>query len=196
MGSSAWSLSLGAWLLWPAHFFPAYLVGFLFWVGIALGCIGLTMLHHLVGGSWGLVIRRPLESGAVTVLPLALLFLPIALGLSRLYPWASPGVDRARRGDRKEPVSERDLFPGSRRDYFVIWIAMAFVLTGLSARQDSATDHAPSRWLQGLSGPGVVLLFLAGTFSAIDWGMSLEPDGPRRSTAPWSSSAMRWRPWR
>ncbi len=27
-----------------------------------------------------------------------------------------------------------------------------------------------------MSGPGIVLLFLAGTFSAIDWGMSLDPN--------------------
>ena len=40
--------------LWPSRFFPAYLVGFLFWVGIALGCLSLLMLHHLVGGAWGL----------------------------------------------------------------------------------------------------------------------------------------------
>ena len=71
------SLSVvAAWAVWPAHFFPSYLVGYLFWLGISLGCVGLTMLHHLVGGSWGLVIRRPLESGAMNVLPLALLFLP------------------------------------------------------------------------------------------------------------------------
>ncbi len=52
---------------------------------------------------------------------------------------------------------------------------MALVLNGLSNRQDSTTDPTPSRWLQGLAGPGTVLLFLAGTFSAIDWGMSLDP---------------------
>ena len=78
----------GAWVISPVHFFPSYLVGFLYWLGISLGCVGLTMLHHLVGGSWGLVIRRPLESGAMTVLPLTLLFVPIALGVQSLYPWA------------------------------------------------------------------------------------------------------------
>src|SRR5205823_4052753 len=63
-------LSLAAWLLWPDRFLPAYLVAYVFWVGLALGCLGLTMLHHLVGGSWGLVVRRPMESGGMTLLPL------------------------------------------------------------------------------------------------------------------------------
>ena len=81
---------------------PAYLVGYLFWLGIALGCIGLTMLHHLIGGSWGLVIRRPLEAGALTVMPLALLFVPIAFGVQALYPWAAGRVDRNRDDDREQ----------------------------------------------------------------------------------------------
>ena len=94
--SGSWPV-LAAWVVWPAHFFPAYLVGFLFWLGISLGCIGLTMLHHLVGGSWGLVIRRPLEAGAMNVLPLALLFVPIALGMQSLYPWARAASAGSRR---------------------------------------------------------------------------------------------------
>ena len=65
--ASGLALCLAAWVFWPGHFFAPYLVGYLFWLGIALGSIGLTMLHHLVGGSWGLVIRRPLEAGAATV---------------------------------------------------------------------------------------------------------------------------------
>src|SRR5271157_5914575 len=87
-------LSLVAWWLWREQFLqqflPSYLVAYVFWVGLALGCIGLTMLHHLVGGSWGMVVSRPMESGGMTLLPLAFLFLPLALGLSRLYPWARP----------------------------------------------------------------------------------------------------------
>jgi hypothetical protein len=52
---------------------------------------------------------------------------------------------------------------------------MALILNVLSTRQDSGANPAPSRWLQTLAGPGIVLLFLGGTFSAIDWGMSLDP---------------------
>ncbi|MEO8051355.1 MAG: ATP-binding protein, partial [Acidobacteriota bacterium] len=39
-------------LFWPDRFFPSYLVAYLFWIGIGLGCLGITMLHHLVGGAW------------------------------------------------------------------------------------------------------------------------------------------------
>ena len=85
-----------------SHFFPAYLVGFLYWLGISLGCIGLTMLHHLVGGSWGLVIRRPLESGAMNVLPLALLFVPIAFGVQVALSVGAGRIGRPRGGRRTQ----------------------------------------------------------------------------------------------
>ena len=33
--------------------FHSYLIAYLFWLGIALGCLPILMLHHLVGGAWG-----------------------------------------------------------------------------------------------------------------------------------------------
>ena len=34
-----------------AQFLHAYLVGFIFWIGIALGSLALLMLQHLTGGA-------------------------------------------------------------------------------------------------------------------------------------------------
>ena len=48
------------------------------------------MMHHLTGGGWGTLIR-PITLSAARVLPLLfLLFLPIFLGLTILFPWARP----------------------------------------------------------------------------------------------------------
>ena len=133
------------------------------------------MLHHLVGGSWGLVIRRPLESGAMNPPLLVLLFMPIAFGIQSLYPWARAGSAVHEAVGEHGAYLTESFFLVRAGLYFVIWIAMGLVINVLSNRQDSSSDPAPSRVLQGLSGPGIVLLFLAGTFSAIDWGMSLDP---------------------
>ena len=65
----------------PAQFFPAYLYAWLFWLGIALGSLGIAMLHHLTGGGWGFVIRRILEAAFSTLPLLALLFIPLLFGL-------------------------------------------------------------------------------------------------------------------
>src|SRR5436190_19456672 len=70
------------------QFFISYLFGYLFWLGLALGCLGVAMLHHLTGGRWGFVTRRFFESGFRTLPLMALLFIPLLFGLRDLYPWA------------------------------------------------------------------------------------------------------------
>ena len=50
-------------------FFQSYLVGVVFWVEIAFGCLGILLLHGLTGGGWGLAARRPLHV-APSTLPL------------------------------------------------------------------------------------------------------------------------------
>src|SRR5205085_12682764 len=73
------------WATEPREFFLSYLFGVLFWLGIALGCFGFLMIHHLTGGKWGHPIRRFFEAAIGTLPILALLFAPILLGLSQLY---------------------------------------------------------------------------------------------------------------
>ena len=42
----------------PAQFYRSYLVAFVFVLGVTLGSLAISMLHHMSGGAWGLVIRR------------------------------------------------------------------------------------------------------------------------------------------
>src|SRR5437899_11703391 len=72
-----------------AQFFHAYLVGFIFWIGIALGSLSLLMLQHLTGGAWGLVIRRVLEASTRTLPLMIVLFVPIAFGLQQICSWTN-----------------------------------------------------------------------------------------------------------
>src|SRR3954471_13326310 len=72
------------------EFFRAYLLGFMCWLGVALGSMAILMIRHLTGGGWGMVIRRIL-GGAMRTLPLlAILFIPIIIAVvqHRVYPWA------------------------------------------------------------------------------------------------------------
>ena len=71
----------------PVQFWRSYLVGYLFWVGIAVGALALLMLQHLTGGGWGLVIRRVLEAATRTLPLMLLLFIPILLGAHSIYSW-------------------------------------------------------------------------------------------------------------
>src|SRR3982751_2094760 len=71
------------------QFFISYLFGYLFWLGLALGCMGVAMMHHLTGGRWGFVIRRFLESGFRTLPLMLAFFIPLFFGARQLYPWTS-----------------------------------------------------------------------------------------------------------
>src|SRR5690606_2920922 len=79
----------------------SYLIAYLFWLGLPLGCTSLLLLNHLAFGTWGLTIRRPLEAGASTLLLMVPLFLPLAIGHGLIYPWAGAehGEATAHRGE-------------------------------------------------------------------------------------------------
>ena len=63
------------------EFYRAYLLGFMCWLGVALGSMAILMIRHLTGGGWGTVIRRILGAAMRTVPLLALLFIPIIFGI-------------------------------------------------------------------------------------------------------------------
>src|SRR5947207_12929378 len=90
VGAAGLALCALGWVLDPDQFYRAYLVGFLFWNGVALGCLAIAMLHQLSGGAWGVVIRRILESATRTFPVTLVLFLPLLLGLHSLYLWSNP----------------------------------------------------------------------------------------------------------
>ncbi len=60
----------------PGDFFRSYLMGYLFWLGLTLGSMGIVMLQYLTSGAWGIMVRRPLESASRTLPLCALLVYP------------------------------------------------------------------------------------------------------------------------
>ena len=69
------------------QFFISWLVAYIFWIGLSLGCLEVVMMHHLTGGRWGFVTRRFLEAGFMTLPLMLILFIPILFGLHELYSW-------------------------------------------------------------------------------------------------------------
>jgi hypothetical protein len=159
-----------------AQFFRSWLLGWLFWTGIAVGCLGLAMLNHLTGGLWGLVPRRLHEAAARTLPAMALLFLPVLLGVSSLYTWAKPEVVAADALLQKKALYLNVPFFVLRAAfYFAAWGLLARLVSSWSRKQDGGVDPARAARLRGLSAAGLVLLSLTTTFAAVDWGMSLAP---------------------
>lgn len=165
----------------------AYLTGWSFWFGLSLGGLCLTMLHHLTGGRWGLAIRRPLESAGMTLLPMAVLLLPIVIAAfdksGTLYRWTNPEwVEHHEVVKAKVGYLNPGFFAVRYVLYFALWVPIAWLLYRWSSEQDTVTPYErpgyadPSRRLAVLSGPGLALVFLSATFAVVDWMMSLEPD--------------------
>jgi hypothetical protein len=162
--------------LQPDQFFRSYLVAHTFWLGTGLGCLVLLMMQHLTGGVWGLALRPVLESGARTLLPLAVLFVPVVLGLRNLYPWTiATEAETDVSLHHKQLYLNVSFFLIRTVVYFAAWLVLAFVLTSWSSDTHESSSGS-SRRVQVLSGLGMVVYGFTITFASIDWVMSLEPD--------------------
>jgi len=158
------------------QFFRSYLLGFVFWNGIGLGCLAVLMLQFLTGGAWGIAIRRLLESASRTLPLTAIAFVPLALGLGHLYEWTHGDVVAKDELLHKKALYLNVPFFLSRALlYFVLWLGIAWLLNRLSAAQDTNPDRAVTRRLQLTGAGGLVIYALTVTFASIDWVMSLEP---------------------
>jgi len=156
------------------HFFRAWLIGLLLWLGIALGSLALMMIQHLSGGAWG-VFRRVFEASSRTLPLLALLFIPVLLGMGTLYPWTHPdhvAADEILR--HKAPYLNSSFFIVRAFIYFAGWNFLAWKLSQMSARQDQG-DMGVNLPLQRLCGAGLVFYALSMTFAGVDWIMSINP---------------------
>jgi hypothetical protein len=137
------------------------------------------MLAHLVGGTWGAVIRRPLESGARLLPLMAVLFIPIIFGMHSLYEWTDQPWRDAHGGDLmrfKLWWLSGSGFVLRAAIYFAIWIVLMLVINGLGDEQERTGDPRTFRRLQQLSGPGIVIYVGTTTLASFDWAMSLDPD--------------------
>lgn len=159
------------------QFFESYLLGFVFWIGIALGSFALLLLHHIFGAEWGFVVQRGLEAGTRTFPLLFVLFLPLLGGMGHLYEWTS---DEAKANPllkhKLESFLNVPFFFGRTVIYFAIWIGVAYLLSKWSAEIDQTGDARIPERLRALAFGGLMLYGLTATFAAVDWLMSLDPE--------------------
>jgi hypothetical protein len=166
----------------PEQFFRSYLIGYLAWLGVSLGSMAFLMIHHLTGGAWGMVIRRPMEA-ATRVLPvMAVLFIPLIVGTKRLYIWTN--ADVMSRDEHLMKLTHAYLnttgFVIRAVIYFAVWMFIAWRLNKVSAELDNPPARNLSPRFRTIAAPGILLYALTFSFAIIDWVMSLTP--------PWIST--------
>lgn len=170
----------------PEAMFRSYLTGFMMAGGLPVAFLALLMLHHLVGGEWGVILRRMLEAGSRAIPYMAVLILPIAFFMMpTLYEWARPEVvahDKVLTD--KAPYLNLPFFYIRAAVYYLIWILFAVKLNSLTKEQEasgvatqgeSERNLAMRRRLNNVSGIGLLITVLCVTFAAFDWSMSTDP---------------------
>jgi hypothetical protein len=147
----------------------AYLIGYVFWANVAIGLLGLLMMQHVMRSDWGRSLRPLLDAASATFPLLGLLFLPIAVGLGRIYDWHEPSASLGH--DHVAAYFNARWFVVRAFVYFVLWSVLGALL-----RRCAPDPAAPSpRAARVLSAWGLPLLVVSSSFAAIDWVRSLAP---------------------
>jgi len=168
----------------PRRTLHSYLAAYAYALSIAVGALVFMLISYAANARWMSVVRRLASTIALGVIPLALLFVPIALGASQLYLWADPPPslpDQVRELlAHKRPYLNQPFFVARTVAYFVIWIVAAVLLRLWSRRRERERETPPDPVAalareRGFSSAFLPAVGLAMSFAAFDWLMSLEP---------------------
>jgi hypothetical protein len=153
-----------------------YLVNFAFVLSLALGALYFVVLHYLTHAGWSVVVRRVGEAVSATLPLLAVLFVPLLLGLGELYPWARGAVSTV---GLRSPGSvlylKTPFFVGRWVAYFAVWIITARFYFRRSVRQDASGDVQLTMQMERRAAVAMLLFAFTLTFASIDLLMSLDP---------------------
>ena len=71
----------------PKRFAFSYLFAFMGTLMLAIGAMMFTLIQHVVSAGWSVVVRRVAEFFSAGSVVFVVLFIPIAMSMSTLYPW-------------------------------------------------------------------------------------------------------------
>jgi hypothetical protein len=173
---AAGAISGWFWSIDPRRSLFSYLTAWLFVTSLSVGALAWLMLHHLTGAVWSVAVRRLLENLTRPLPWIAIGFLPIALNLKELYPWA----DLSRLASdpelaRKAVWLNPSLFLVRGAFYLALWALLARILGRQSNRQDRTGEPALCGRMRQTSTWGLAVLGLTTSYAAFDWMMSLDP---------------------
>lgn len=174
-------LALVGWIIDAHQFYYSYLVGWMFCVSISLGSLFFIVIQHLTRARWSVVVRRIAESLAMSMPLLAILAIPIFLGIHDLYHWsheelhdpASADYDRLIAG--KSAYLNVPFFVIRCVIYLAVWSYLAFRFYSLSLSQDVEPDPRISAKQRFTSAWGLAALAVTTAFASYDFLMSVDP---------------------
>jgi len=155
----------------------SWLVAFMFVTTISLGSLWIVLIHHLTRAGWGVVVRRIPETVTTLFPVLAVLFIPVILGMKDLYEWAHPqAMSHGSLLGHKQPYLNVPFFIVRAAVCFLLWTVIGRYFYNASVRQDASGDVSVTVRLQRIAAPSMVVLALTLSLGAFDWLMSLDPE--------------------
>ena len=153
-----------------------YLTMFMWLLSIGLGSLGLIALEYISGASWSTPFRRVSEFLASLLPILAVLAIPIIIGMRELFIWTDPEVvatDALIQG--KEAYLNTEFFIIRTALCFLIWILFYFLLIRNSQKQDKDSLPQYTKSNIKISVAFAPLFMLTLTIIAVDFMMTLFP---------------------
>lgn len=158
------------------RFFHAYLVSFAYFLSLALGALFFVLLQHVTRSGWSVVVRRIAEVVASVMPLLAVLAIPVVIGMPQLYNWThASAVAHDSLLQSKQPWLNRPFFIVRLVICFAVWSGLARYFFQRSVAQDATGDTALTIRMQRFSAPAMYLFGITLTCAAFDLLMSLDP---------------------
>jgi hypothetical protein len=160
----------------PNQFYHSYLWAYMYVLGLSAGSLAWLMLQYVSGGNWGIVIRRTCEAAARTLPLVALMFLPIVIGMRNLYEWTHDNIVKADPDlIHKQAYLNTPFFLLRAAVYLGGWIFLSWMFNRWSLTEDREGHNAIHGKMAKLAPPGLIFWCLSVTFLSIDWVMSITP---------------------
>jgi hypothetical protein len=160
----------------PERFWANWLLWFLFVFTLALGCLFLVALEHLVAASWSVPIRRLPERLATLLLPVVPVTL-IALGaVPVLYPGAKPEALQNKILAGKAFWLGLPFFSARTLLCLALCLLALVVLVRGSLRQDRTKDPRFTVQARKFAPAFMAIFALVITVLAFDWISGLTPE--------------------
>ena len=175
-------LGIGVVLVIAAYIFEPVRASFdasilyLFMVSLAVGAIFLIALEYITGAVWSVPIRRVTEFLAGLSPFLILLVIPLFLNLHDVFHWThEEAVNADPVLQAKTPYLNVSFLFIRTAAFLGIWILFSMLFIRNSTSQDVTREASLTRKNVRLAAIFLPLFAISITFTAVDWGMSLDP---------------------
>ena len=173
------------------RFFHSYVIGFTYFLSIALGALFFVILQHLVRAEWSVVVRRLAEILTMTFPLLGLLALgliiPLLAGYQHLYLWTVDPVELVKMAADPTTMVNAHLIEGKagylNEPFFagrlVLYVGLGFLISRWffrkSVEQDGGKHPENTERMRVVSAPMMIVFAFVTAFAAFDLLMTLDP---------------------